>query len=75
MLKDRVYETIEYYTVPRLGEISQAKIIDGYIYTIEGWREDEYDKNYDWHYAKYDLNGNLIKRKKFPINITSYVYS
>jgi len=72
MLKDRVYDStyIPGFPVPTQGEIYQARIIDGFIYTIEAW-DTYYLGNilgYDsWYYSKYDLNGNLIKRKRFPL--------
>lgn len=77
LLKDRMYDTtyIPGFPLPTQGEIYQARIIDGFIYTIEGWYISYANSSNgldSWYYAKYDLNGNLIKRKKFPFSFYSY---
>lgn len=80
MLKDRLYDTTRFspsFGIPS-GEIYQARIIDGFIYTIEAWRttyNPPQDFDSTWYYAKYDLNGNLIKRKKFPLNLNPYYHN
>lgn len=68
MLKDRMYDSIEQNLNVNFGEIYQARIIDGYIYTIETWGKyrGPYITPY-WYLVKYDINGRLLKRKKFPI--------
>lgn len=75
MLKDRLYDTTfgsGIFAVPIQSEIYQARIIDGFIYTIETWLGTQGLDS--WYYAKYDLNGNLIKRKRFPFNFNSSIY-
>jgi hypothetical protein len=76
MLKDRMYDTFDplnfHYGAAYAGEIYQARIIDGFIYTIEAWNYDNISGFESWYYAKYDLSGNLIKRKKFPLTVVAY---
>jgi len=75
MLKDRLYYTEFGFQQPQVSEIHQARIIDGFIYTIEAWYSEAWDSlnqnpinGMIWFYAKYDLSGNLLKRKKFPLS-------
>lgn len=70
MLKDRMYDNIGV----KFGEIHQARIIDGFIYTIEAWDSLGGADNFSCHLAKYDLNGNLIIRNRYSHQLFRYTH-